>query len=67
MNNEGLDDDDANLANVLRNPIESEARLVRHNMKVLTDSLTADWQENDGCDDDVNDDNDIEDGCSFTN
>ena len=52
---------------MLGDPIESEARLVRHNMKVLTDSLTADWQENDGCDDDVNDDNDIEDGCSFTN
>ena len=30
----------ANLANVLRDPIEGEAGLVRHNMKVLTDSLT---------------------------
>ena len=28
------------LANVLRNPIEGEAGLVRHNVQVLTDSLT---------------------------
>ena len=52
---------------MLGDPIESEARLVRHNMKVLTDSLTADWQKNDGDDDKVNDENDIEDGCSFEN
>ena len=30
-----------NLANVLRDPIEGEAGLVRHNMEVLTDSLTG--------------------------
>lgn len=30
------------LANVLRDPIEGEAGLVRHNMEVLTDSLTGD-------------------------
>ena len=29
---------------MLGDPIESEARLVRHNMKVLTDSLTDDCQ-----------------------
>ena len=43
------------LANVLRDPIESEAGLVRHNMKVLTDSLASDRQI---IKDDVDDDND---------
>ena len=33
------------LANVLRDPIEGEAGLVRHNVEVLTDSLTGDQQQ----------------------
>ena len=30
----------SHLTNVLRNPVEGEAGLVRHNVQVLTDSLT---------------------------
>ena len=41
----------ANLANVLRDPIEGEAGLVRHNVEVLTDSLTGDQQNDNDVDD----------------
>ena len=42
---------EANLANVLCDPIEGEAGLVRHNVEVLTDSLTGDQQNDNDVDD----------------
>ena len=39
------------LANVLRDPIEGEAGLVRHDVEVLTDSLTGDQQNDNDVDD----------------